>query len=201
MNSQRGLWGARSTGIYPAVLCLAGPPRGPDVDLGEARIACTQNGTQRNILLRPCALQHLGPSAISNFERDRISVFWGNVCILTNCTMAASGNARATSMQPISAGDVEDLDMDMVALLSEYGVSQESMRELAGAECSSVCLFAALADDREGVRKAIKNLIGLDPANGKAETIEMAKIVAAWKTSNIRSEVVVKANAEREAKI
>ena len=87
----------------------------------------------------------------------------------------------------------------MIALLSEYGVSQESMDELAKAECTSVCLFSALADDRESMRKAIKSLIGLDPANGKSETIEMAKIIAAWKTSNIRSDVVVKANAEREA--
>ena len=94
---------------------------------------------------------------------------------------------------------VEDLDVDMVALLSENNVSHESMQEFAKAECTSVCLFAALADDREGVRKAIKNLIGLDPSERKAQTIEMAKIVAAWKTSNIRSDVVVKANAVREA--
>ena len=73
------------------------------------------------------------------------------------------------------------------------------MNGLAETECTSVCLFAALADDREGMRKAIKSLIGLDPASGKSETIEVAKIVAAWKTSNIRAEVVVKANAEREA--
>ena len=91
------------------------------------------------------------------------------------------------------------LDMDMVSLLTEYGVSQESMNALAEAECTSVSLFAALADDREGMRKAIKSLTGLDPATGKTETIEVAKIVAAWKTSNIRADVVVKANAEREA--
>ena len=73
------------------------------------------------------------------------------------------------------------------------------MSALAEAECTSVGLFAALADDREGMRKAIKSLTGLDPATGKTETIEVAKIVAAWKTSNIRADVVVKANAEREA--
>ena len=48
---------------------LAGTPWSPDDDLGEARIACTQNGTQRNILLRPCALQHFGPEYFQGLER------------------------------------------------------------------------------------------------------------------------------------
>ena len=55
--------GVPSHWCIPCSVLPDGAPRGPDDDLREARIACYQ-GTQRKILLRPCALQQFWPELL-----------------------------------------------------------------------------------------------------------------------------------------
>ena len=97
--------------------------------------------------------------------------------------------------------NVDSCDNGLIALLTEFSVSDQTIGALGEAGCTSVALYAALGDglEKKEVRANLSAATGVDPTAGKSELMEMTRLVAAWGAASVRSEVVIRQAAEREA--
>ena len=113
---------------------------------------------------------------------------------------AAVDTAQPTApLSQEAEGYLAKLDVRLVAILTEFQVQPITMAALGKVGIVSLPLFAALADQKEQFRPAITLIVGLDPLSGPQESMEMARLSAAFNSGRIRAEVEAKIDAEHAA--
>ena len=91
---------------------------------------------------------------------------------------------------------IQALDPELAGLLPCKEVSLQTQALLASKKVKSIGRLAAVADDRSGARKFCNTVLGLksDVADG---AVEVASVVDAWSSAQLRVEA--RHNAEAEA--
>ena len=85
------------------------------------------------------------------------------------------------------------------ALLRQVNLHEDVIWKFRINELCDRELFVAIDRDEDALRATMKSDFGLDPEKGFAHKREVAKVVKAWNTAKIQSEVKVKADAAARA--
>ena len=112
-----------------------------------------------------------------------------------------------TTFPPVNPGIAQPASLRLVSVWNDHGVSDFHQQKLAAAGIDSLQAFASLGTGRDAhdqLREFLSDM-GIDPALETdraarvALKVEISKIAGAFDTANIKKDVQVRENAQREA--
>ena len=111
------------------------------------------------------------------------------------CACLAALATPEVSIEESQRQAIQALDPELAGLLQCKDVSLQAQAMLASKKVKSIGRLAAVADDRSGVREFCNTVLGLksDVADG---AVEVASVVDAWSSAQVRIEARHKAEAE-----
>ena len=96
-----------------------------------------------------------------------------------------------------AADEIAKLEGALLSVLSAANVSERALVLIAKADVLELGVFLDLAGSKETLRTFLKDEVGLN--QGRPDFIDCAKILGAWGTSSIQTEVTTRVQAERTA--
>jgi len=97
---------------------------------------------------------------------------------------------------PTTAEHLAKLDSDLAYLFDELHISEQVQANIAAREVHKLGVFARLEPTEDLFREWLKTDLGLDPANGTAERVMVAKLAEAWDAARQRTTTARKLEAE-----
>ena len=85
--------------------------------------------------------------------------------------------------------NIARLEARFHAMLSMRECHKNTMARLGELKVISASSLTSLVDDKVGLRKFLKDALGLDPDNGFEDTLEQGKVVQVWEQAVKRVEV------------
>ena len=116
--------------------------------------------------------------------------------------VAGAQAAPATVLIPITDAEksaAPPMEPALEALLMQVNLHEDVIWKFRINELCDRELFVAIDRDEDALRATMKSDFGLDPEKGFAHKREVAKVVKAWNTAKIQSDVKVKADAAARA--
>ena len=98
---------------------------------------------------------------------------------------------------PAQVANLAKCDTRLISLLTESGVAPQTMALMSEQGLHSVGMLAGIANKREDFRTRVTQFLGLDAATGAADAREVARLICAFESAQIRNEVEIRAQAER----
>ena len=97
----------------------------------------------------------------------------------------------------LEAQAMKQIDVGLAFILDQGKVDRDVQAKISSLGYSDLGVFAEIGSDAEGVRRVLKDDVGLDPEKGAGHRAMTARIVSCWRSAQTRAELQQKREAEQ----